>query len=88
LVHLFQSSSLLPSPLLMLTMASLSFLYLIPIQWTRQPHWSFLFPSLALPPLSWSPLSMTCVPQYCCMCFRSIIHMWGRTCSFWPCELD
>jgi hypothetical protein len=86
LVHLFQASSLLPSALPMVAPNSLGF----PYSFLHSEHINhiqvFCFPHLPYPSSEWPPLSVTHVPEYCCSCFKSLICIWGRTCSFWPCE--
>jgi hypothetical protein len=59
-----------------------SFLYREHINHTQD----FSFCPLLFPPVHSPPLSVTCVLQYCCICARSIIHIWERTCNFGPSE--
>jgi hypothetical protein len=81
LVHLLQYSSLLLSPLPMVAPASWRFLYSFLTENTSTTFKFFVsFPS------STPPLNVTSVTYYCCICFRSIIHIQERTCSYWPSE--
>jgi hypothetical protein len=86
LVHLYQKSSLLSSPLLIVVSASLRLLYLF--LYSKHINHIQVFGFLPLPYSShaWSPLSVICVQSYYCICFRTIICIWGRTCDFWSSE--
>jgi hypothetical protein len=68
LVHLYQTSSLLPSPLSHSGLGQFKIIIFTPIQWVHQPHSSFWFPSLSL--------FLPCMVY--CNCFRSVILIWGR----------
>jgi hypothetical protein len=85
LVHLYQSSSLLPSPLPMLASASLRLLYSLLFSKHINHIQVFGFLSLPYPYHTRPPLSVTCVQYHNCICFRSIIGIWGKTwfLAFW-----
>jgi hypothetical protein len=58
LVHLYQISSLLPSPLPIVALGQFKITLLALLQWAHQPHVRFRFPSLSLFLLSVFPLSV------------------------------
>jgi hypothetical protein len=62
LIHLYQSSSLLPSPLLMVTPASLKFLYSFMYSKHTNLIQVFGFLPLPYPSTVQPPLSLACVP--------------------------
>jgi hypothetical protein len=83
---LYQTSSLLLSPQ---GLCQFKIIIFGPIQGAYQPQASFWLPSLSLSlPYTVSPSCVTHAQYYFCIRFSSIIHIWRRTCDFWPSEHD
>jgi hypothetical protein len=87
LIHLYQTSSLLPGHLPIVASISLRLLYSL-FYSTHIKHFQvlgflpFLYSSRACFPLSVWPMSNNITA----FCFKSIICIWGRTYNFWPSE--
>jgi hypothetical protein len=80
LVHFYQTSSLLPSPLTIIALASLRLQYSLPYSEHINHIQAFSFLSSLYLFHAQAPISVAHVQSYCCICFGSIIHIWGRTC--------
>jgi fucose 4-O-acetylase-like acetyltransferase len=88
LVHLYQSSSLFPRPLPIAASASLRLPYLL--LYSKRINHIQVFGFLPFPYPSYAQSPFRCVTHvqwYCCICFRSIIRIWERSCDFWPLSL-
>jgi hypothetical protein len=73
LIHFFQSSSLLPSPLPIVAPASLRFLHSFLYSKHINHIQVFGFLPLSDPSFAQFPLNVTHVPSYYCICIRSVI---------------
>jgi hypothetical protein len=58
-----------------------SFLYRKYINHSHLFNFFLLFPLFHM----WAPLSMSCF-SYDCICSRSVIHIWEKSCGFWSSE--
>jgi hypothetical protein len=80
-VHTF-FGSFLPHPFLMVIWNSLKILYtFLYREYINHIHLLNFF-LLSCPSQMWPPFSVTCFPQYCCICVRYIFQIWQKICSF------
>jgi hypothetical protein len=84
LIHFYQTSSLFPGPLLIVASASLRLFYFLLYSEHINRIQIFVFLLFPYSSCAWFPLVCDPCPIILRICFRSIIHIWGRTCGFWP----
>jgi hypothetical protein len=73
-------------PFLMVVSTGLRILYLFLYREYINNIHLLNFLLLPHPSHMWPPLSVTSFSLYCCICIRSLVHIWERTCGFWPSE--